>query len=261
MIYGVDIADPQGTVDFDQLKASACQFVVMKATEGVGFTAATFARNQAEARRVGIARGYYHFACNDLGNGPEAEADYFLSVVGALEDGELLLLDLETKNDPAWAKAFLDHVKAKSGVAALLYTMLSYLVADWMPVVAAGYGLWIANPDNDPGSTPSTPWPFVALKQYGTAPASPYAGISTAVDLDVFYGDLTQLAKYGQQGGIDMTPAQEAKLDALLAKADAILARQDEPMIWTARAQRSLDVETGKVFDQKTGPHDPRIVQ
>lgn len=58
-----------------------------------------------------------------------------------------------------------------------------------------------------------------------------------------------------------MTPEQEAKLDALLAKADAILARQDEPMVWTARAQRSLDVETGKVFDQKIAPRDPRIAQ
>lgn len=264
MIYGVDVGDPQKTIDWSALRGSACQFAIIKATEGVGFTAATFARNRDEARRVGMPRGFYHFAFL-LSNDPVAEADYFLSIVLPLQSGESLFLDQEQFSGPpavAWCKAFLDRVKAKAGVAAPLYTTLSILgSADWSPVVAAGYGLWIANPDNDPTTVPATPWQTVAFKQYGTAPASPYAGISGAVDLDVFYGDLAQLTKYGYQGGTDMTPEQEAKLDALLAKADAILARQDEPMIWAARVQRSLDVETGKVFDEKVPPRDPRIAQ
>ena len=52
----------------------------------------------------------------------------------------------------------------------------------------------------------------------------------------------------------DMTPAQEAKLDRVLAILEA-----REPLVWIARDQRGLDVETGKLFDQTKGPSDVRI--
>lgn len=52
----------------------------------------------------------------------------------------------------------------------------------------------------------------------------------------------------------DMTPAQEAKLDRVLAILEA-----REPLVWIARDQRALDVETGKAFDPAKGPADPRI--
>lgn len=58
------------------------------------------------------------------------------------------------------------------------------------------------------------------------------------------------------QEGTDMTPAQEAKLDRLLALAEA-----REALVWQARTQRALDVETGKPFDATKPPVDPRIKQ
>ncbi len=51
-----------------------------------------------------------------------------------------------------------------------------------------------------------------------------------------------------------MTPEQEAKLDRVLALLEA-----NGPLVWVARTQRSLDVETGKPFDEKVPPTDPRI--
>lgn len=54
----------------------------------------------------------------------------------------------------------------------------------------------------------------------------------------------------------EMTPAQEAKLDRVLAIMEA-----REPLVWTARQQRGLDVETGKPFDNRAAPADPRIKQ
>jgi N-acetyl-anhydromuramyl-L-alanine amidase AmpD len=52
----------------------------------------------------------------------------------------------------------------------------------------------------------------------------------------------------------DMTPAQEAKLDRLLALMEA-----RENLVWSARVQRQLDVETGKAFNPASTPQDQRI--
>lgn len=61
-----------------------------------------------------------------------------------------------------------------------------------------------------------------------------------------------------------MTPAQEAKLDAILAevpKIDRLLALLEarEPLVWIARSQRGLDVERGKPYDPTVPPADTRI--
>ncbi len=52
----------------------------------------------------------------------------------------------------------------------------------------------------------------------------------------------------------DMTPAQEAKLDRALALLEA-----REALVWIARDQRQLDVETGKPFDPSHPPLDQRV--
>jgi hypothetical protein len=54
--------------------------------------------------------------------------------------------------------------------------------------------------------------------------------------------------------GDDMTPAQEAKLDRVLALLEA-----EGPKVWTARAQRLLDVEQGDAYNPNRAPLDPRI--
>lgn len=54
--------------------------------------------------------------------------------------------------------------------------------------------------------------------------------------------------------GADMTPEQSAKLDRLLAIVEA-----REALVWQARGQRFLDIETGKTYDPNKPPLDPRI--
>lgn len=59
------------------------------------------------------------------------------------------------------------------------------------------------------------------------------------------------------------TDMDRAKLDRVLEIAEALLAAEtaNEPLVWTARAQRGLDVETGKPLNLGKQPEDPRIVQ
>ena len=62
--------------------------------------------------------------------GPIAEAEHFLSVANSQpgKPGDLLVLDLETTNGRsvaevnAWAKAWLSHVEAKTGVKPMFYS-------------------------------------------------------------------------------------------------------------------------------------------
>ena len=67
------------------------------------------------------------------------------------------------------------------------------------------------------------------------------------------FGGVTMRAPPATEAS-DMTPAQEAKLDRVLAILEA-----REPLVWIAREQRGLDVESGKPFDATQGPMDPRI--
>src|SRR5262249_10023714 len=76
-LKGTDISDFQGQPDFDKLKEEL-DFVLTKATEGVGFTAWTLNRNKSEMRRVDLPHGFYHFA---RGGDPLAEADYFVDQI------------------------------------------------------------------------------------------------------------------------------------------------------------------------------------
>jgi GH25 family lysozyme M1 (1,4-beta-N-acetylmuramidase) len=198
MIKGLDVSKYQGSINFDLLKP-VIDFFLTKATEGNGYTDPQFSRNQTEARRVDLPRGYYHFARPDLGNTPQHEASYFLSTLGNLQDGEVLCLDFEVTYGDAvnWCKQFLDYVYNSNKIKPLIYLNQSQVKAfNWQPIIEAGYGLWLAEYDYNPDGVPAaTPWPVMALRQYTDKATFP--GISGNVDGDVFYGDVPTFKKYG----------------------------------------------------------------
>jgi hypothetical protein len=55
---------------------------------------------------------------------------------------------------------------------------------------------------------------------------------------------------------VSLSPDQDLMLRRILAILEA-----REPLVWEARAQRLLDVETGKPYNPNLGPQDPRIKQ
>lgn len=201
-ISGNDVASYQKDIDFDTYKKNS-NFILMKVSEGVGFIDPKFKQNQSGARRVDMARGYYHFARPDLGNAPEAEAQYFLDQIGGLQDGEILALDYEVNNriqsHVDWCKKWLDYVFNKTGCRPLIYMSESVTTQlDWTAVVAGSYGLWLAKYLNNP--TPDATyvtgkWSFAAMYQWTSKQSVP--GIPTVTDGDVFYGDISTFKKYG----------------------------------------------------------------
>lgn len=209
VLAGCDVAAFQGAIDFDLLRPAA-QFVIVKATEGIGFVDPTFARNWAKARLVGMVRGAYHFARPDLGNKAEDEADYFINIADP-EAGDLLALDYEVRWDGDvvwWCAAFCARVRERVGVVPLVYLNLSLVRAhDWRRVIDLGAGLWLASYDGSPNGVPQTPWPVVAMKQWTSSGTLP--GIPSYVDRDTFFGTREQLARYGIPGGDDVLTREQ----------------------------------------------------
>jgi GH25 family lysozyme M1 (1,4-beta-N-acetylmuramidase) len=195
MLKGIDISHWQGQPDFDKVK-DQINFVIIKATEGVGYTDPELTRNQSEIRRVGLGLGYYHFARPEY-NSAEAEADYFTSKIN-IQEGEVVVLDYESNwtGDPVkWSLAFLKRVEENlNGIKPFIYMNKGLKKRhDWSSVVLGGYGLWLADYE---GSGTSTPWAFTAITQ--TSDSGKIDGVpSNTVDLDVFYGDIKAFKSFG----------------------------------------------------------------
>lgn len=209
MLKGIDISKYQGDINFDLLK-DQIDFVIMKATDGAPDPGQTvsmyedsfFKRDQSEARRVGILRGYYHYAEPSY-NDPEPEAEEFVNAIG-IQPGELMFLDFEestTKDVVVWAKAWLDKVYQMTGTKPLIYLNEAMVNAnDWSSVAQANYGLWVAKYGVNDGSVPSDVttgvWPSAAFWQYTSVASA--AGVHP-IDADNFYGDNAAFGRYAYQ--------------------------------------------------------------
>ena len=198
---GIDIASYQSGID---LNVVPYDFVIIKATEGTGYTNTDFARAYAQARHAGKCLGIYHYA---NGGNVQAEADYFLNKVGGRLGEAILCLDWEGKNNPAfgssdfaWCKSWLDYVYQKTGVRPPLYCSqsIAYKFAN-----IGNYGLWIAQyADDSPTGYQNALWNeeayTCAIRQYSSH--GRLNGWNGDLDLDKFYGDKDAWNKYAGKG-------------------------------------------------------------
>lgn len=199
ILYGVDVSTYQGTINWDSMKA-AKDFVIIRASYGVNNTDDQFRRNRDEARRVGILRGFYHFAYPDYGTNANDEADTLLNAVGPLQSGELLVIDYELtdySNPGPWVATFCERIHSRVGFWPLIYMDLWHTqYYNWSQILSDGVPLWLARWDNvaDPTvNVGGSPWSYVPMKQYWDKGS--VIGISP-IDLDVFNGDANKFKTY-----------------------------------------------------------------
>lgn len=192
---GVDLASYQGAPNFDAMKLSGIEFAITKVTEGTSYAFPGHRRNRSEAQRTGMVAGLYHFA---KAGDPAAEARFFLGAAGPLVDGEFLCLDWETSySDPvAWCSAWLSTVQSQTGLRPLIYlnesTVRRY---DWGPIARSNFALWLAKYDGSTNVVTAPHWGQPTIKQYTDKGRVP--GIAGAVDLDVYFGDILTLRRFG----------------------------------------------------------------
>ena len=192
---GVDISNWQTTTP------AGYDFYIIKASEGNGYKDPRLDQHYNQVKAWGKPYGFYHFARPDLGNSPEAEADWFLSLVGHHAKKCIYALDLEGTalryaDYANWARKWLDYVYSKTGVKPLIYIQGNIADNVARTVVSGDYGLWAAS---DPSWYDQ--WKFIVIQQYV------YGGL----DHNTFYGNINTWNAYAgiTDGHVDV-PADTA---------------------------------------------------
>lgn len=181
-----DVSNYQGQVDWTQVMASGRAGGICKASEGMNFTDATFARNWATLGSLHAIRGAYHFA--RVGSSlPAAQAQRFLGVVKTWQPGDILVLDLESGdgNLSSWAAAWLEDVQSQTGIVPWLYSYGPFIRAHLTDPALTRWPLWLAAYQTKPPPCPP-PWKTYVLWQHTNAAVIP--GIAGKCDESV--GDL-----------------------------------------------------------------------
>lgn len=213
MLNGYDISNNQGDINNGLVPSD---FVIIKATEGVGYTDPNCDANYQQAKAAGKKLGVYHFARPD-GNGPVSEANWFVSQIQGYLGEAVLVLDIEVQPiTPQWVKSFADRVYELSKVRLWVYTSQSvFNTGDWSSVWP-DYAAWVAcygmnNPQNGygPAMAPVSingNWTIVAW-QYTSQGHLPNWGGN--LDLDVAWVDAAGWDKYakGNRDQPQPTPA------------------------------------------------------
>ena len=203
MLRGLDLSTWQsvgaGDGDYD--------FIICKATEGVGYTDPKCDQHYQRAKEQGKLLGVYHFARPGY-NDAISEADWFVSQIQGYIGEAILVLDWEVEAtwNVAWAKQWLDRVYEKTGVKPLIYASGAVITGnDWSSVVAGDYGLWIAYWPNEyqyGDGWPTDPsqmtygigaWPFWAIWQFSSR--------NGTLDCDVANMDREGWMKYAAKNG------------------------------------------------------------
>lgn len=228
MLKGIDISHHQRGID---LGAIDTDFVIIKATEGNGYTDELCDTFYQEAKSLGKKLGVYHFARPDLGNTAEAEADWFIKETLGYHKEAMLILDWESGDlsNIAWAKAWLDRVYQQTGVKPLIYMSESPAKSyDWSSVANADYGVWVAKygvNNGEPNTPPSINyWSFIALWQYTSK--GRLQGYGSDLDLNYFYGDGTAWDKYagGSSSTSQSTPTNPIETKSVDELAQEVIA-------------------------------------
>lgn len=214
---GIDISNWQQDINAGAVPAD---FVIVKATQGTTYVSPSCDRQYQQAIAAGKLVGVYHYAS---GGGAVAEADFFLKNIDGYLKRAILVLDWEKGQNTAWgqgvnyAKQFLDRVYAVTGIKPLIYMSKSVCREfDWIPVVNADYGLWVAQyANNSPTGYQADPWtddkgygawPGPVIFQYSSA--GRLAGYDGNLDINIAYMDGEGWRKYaGSSGTSGLAPA------------------------------------------------------
>lgn len=207
-MQGIDIASYQAGID---LNAVPCDFAIVKATEGTGYTNPDCDRAVQQCIGLGKPWGVYHYV---NGSGADGEADFFIDQCAGYVRHGILCVDWESGGNAAWGDldylgAVVDRIIERTGVKPLIYASAS--VYDDVASVAGprDCGLWIAQYANmDATGYQDNPWNEGAyqcvMRQYASTGRLPNWGGN--LDLDIFYGNSDTWNAYatGGKGALSM---------------------------------------------------------
>ena len=201
---GVDVSHYQGLINWAQVAGSSYRFTFAKASEGVTLVDATYPVNRAGAEGMGLRFGAYHFG-RPSGTGPAtitasaiAQADHFIGTAQP-QAGELPpVLDLEATgglsptNLAMWTSAWMDEVKARTGVSSFIYASPNFWkdkLSNTAAFALGGYRLWVAHWTS--GTSPLVPasnWGGLGWTFWQWTDCAKVPGFLNCVDGDRYAG-------------------------------------------------------------------------
>lgn len=197
-LNGIDIASYQAGLDFSKVP---CDFAIIKATQGTGYTNPDCVRAVEQAMSLGKGVGVYHYIS---GGNAVAEADFFINSILNWIGKVMICLDWELDQNSAWGdesylEQVINQVIARTGVPPMIYAPASRYNQVTEVAKRHNCGLWIAQyADMNPTGYQNTPWNegayTCAIRQYSGS--GRLNGWNGDLDLDKFYGSLDDFRKY-----------------------------------------------------------------
>lgn len=189
-IQGFDVSHHQKDIQWQKISPEKYQFVYLKSTEGGDFSDRKFQENWLKAREQGLHVGAYHFyrLCRD----GQTQAKHFIATVPKKSDALPPVMDLE------YDSACINHYTKEQLLQEIqvmhdqLYQHyekqpIFYTSKAFYNIVLAGHfsntPLWVREYKGLPDLKDQPKWLFWQHSNKGKI-----KGISTPVDLNVFYG-------------------------------------------------------------------------
>lgn len=195
-MQGIDISGWQAGIDLSKVP---CDFVIVKATQGVNFVSGACDSQVQQAISLGKPFGFYHYVG---GSGAQAEADFFIDHCAGYFGKGIPCIDWESAENAAWGntgylKQLVQRVIDRTGVKPLIYASASSF--PWDVAQAFDCGTWVAQyASNNATGYQDSPWNegayYCAIRQYSSA--GRLAGYNGNLDLDKAYMDADGWAKY-----------------------------------------------------------------
>ena len=202
-IKGIDVSYAQGAVDWQRVKESGVEFVMMRASRGALSSSrpiaedVTFRYNVTEATKAGLNVGVYHYLYAETVAEAKKEAKFFLKTIKPYKITYPVVLDVEEQSQADLgkekitkiAKAFLDEIRA-AGYYAMLYSNKSWLTYNFDMSQLADYEIWLAQWN----TVPTYKGEF-GMWQYSCKGV--VSGIDGYVDLNLSYKNYAKIIKKG----------------------------------------------------------------
>ena len=209
MLRGIDISNWQAGLDADSVFPNV-DFVICKATEGIGFVDRYCDGWVQWCRAHGKPWGFYHFA---KVNSPAMEATHFINNTSNYFGEGVPVLDWEGDQSVEWVNEFVKIVHDQTGIWPWIYANpwrfnQGGVEPNCMRWIASYPDVLRPGLDYDPGEPPETDG-LVGCWQYASDGVVPgYAGI---LDVNRFFGSVGAWQAYAgipSSGQPDPSPSQ-----------------------------------------------------
>jgi len=211
-IKGIDISKWQGAIDFQKVKNSGIQFVIIRAGYGTKGKDEFFEVNYKKAKAAGLHVGAYWYSYADGFKEAAEEADAFLRALSGKQFDYPVYLDMEEKSQlnagmdfcSGLIKTFCGRLEA-AGYFAGFYTSSSYVQTVVKEEIRKRYSFWCAQWASACSFAGSC-----GIWQYSSKGMVP--GINGRVDFDYAYQDFPSIIVGGGFNGYKAsTKNQEPK--------------------------------------------------